>query len=501
MKRKNVLIIHTDQQRADSIGCMGNGHARTPNIDRLAESGTLFTRHIAANPICSPSRASLLTGQYVPGHNLWCNGVPLQRKEYLNYNGNALPSDGWGIASEPATMADMFASAGYRTASFGKLHLTPWKAPEFHNFPEAIANLAKGQFDEWFGPYYGFEHVELTYGHGPQPCGLGKYAQWLKREHPDAWTVANKPPQTRPEPLFGDLYEHELPYELHNSNWLAERFDDYVKNRPTDQPFFVFIGFPDPHHPFTPCREIAQLFMDADVHSPVDAAGDGVRNSPVLNICQRRLSSDEQEKLHWVLRFTYAMIHQIDLAVGRILKTLDDAGLSDDTIVIFTSDHGDFQGDHGLLYKGYGASNSLLHVPFVMRAPGSGLPGRVDLPMSNCDLLPTLAALTGVAGPEKVDGTDIIPVVRQDGEHYVFAHSSSGDPKSVNFTVYDQQHRLTYYPWHDFVELFDHEVDPEESRNVAGEKQYGETSRRLVNKIYINLAKTHNPILNRLGGW
>ena len=140
MNKKNVILLHTDQQRGDHLGCMGNPYIRTPNIDRLAAEGTLCTRHIVANPICSPSRASFFTGLYPPGHNVWCNGVPLNRREFNDIdrrNENVAPQGSSGFDPEPTTIADMFAAAGYDTASFGKLHLTPYLAPENRGFPES----------------------------------------------------------------------------------------------------------------------------------------------------------------------------------------------------------------------------------------------------------------------------------------------------------------------------------------------------------------------------
>lgn len=126
MSRKNVIILLADQQRFDSLACHGNRHARTPNLDRLAAGGTVFTRHLSSSPICSPSRASLMTGLYPPGHNVWCNGVPLNRREYsvTDPRGERGPGDAQsGFHPEPATIADCFTQAGYDTVGFGNLRL------------------------------------------------------------------------------------------------------------------------------------------------------------------------------------------------------------------------------------------------------------------------------------------------------------------------------------------------------------------------------------------
>jgi len=498
---RNVIILHTDQQRADSLGCMGNPYVRTPNLDRLAQQGTICRRHIVSNPICSPSRASLLTGLYPPGHNVWCNGVPLNRKEYVDVDSRCerMGCDCQeGFHPQPTTMADMFASAGYDTASFGKLHLTPYMGPKSYGHQENEDLWRDGVFDDWHGPYYGFRHVDMLVGHGEGPCWLGPYSHWLKQQHPQAW---NDLAQQQPRPIerFGDLYVSSLPLEAHHSIWLAERLNSYLTSeRPKGQPFFAFVGFPDPHHPFTPCRDVMPDFTDIEVQQPGDPQCRGTANSPVDDLNQEQLGHIDDEELRTVIRHTYAMVYQIDVAVGRILDTLEATGLADDTIVVFTSDHGDFLGDHNRLRKGIAASNSLLNVPLLISAPGSDLPTEINTPVSNCDVLPTLSSLTGVSAPENVHGTSLCD--NQTGE-YAMAFSSNGAPRSVNATIYDQDHRLTWYPHVPYVELFDHRQDATESNNVADAPPYRDHAARLKQILAERMATFTNPILNRISAW
>ncbi|MHB9109453.1 MAG: sulfatase family protein [Armatimonadota bacterium] len=502
MIRKNVILLHTDQQRADSLGCNGNPCVRTPNLDRLAAEGTTFTRHIVSNPICSPSRASLLTGLYPPGHNLWCNGMPLNRREYVTLNpaNERVPADGGcGFVPEPATMADVFATAGYDTASFGKLHLTPFLAPESYGFPESNGLWRSGALADWRGPYYGFRYVETVAGHGLMPPGV--YEQWMQREHPEEYRRVREDQPARPHPQIGDLFSSSMPFALHNTSWLADRLCAYLHERPASQPFFAFVGFPDPHHPFVPCDEILREFIDAPLHDPHDPDGAGQAGSPVLRLNQVPPNSIDEEAIRAAIRHTYAMVYQIDLAVGRILEALETLGLAEDTIVAFTSDHGDYLGDHGSLRKGYGASDSLLRVPFVLRAPGCDLPRQVETPMSNTDVLPTLASLAGVAPPAWQHGEDITQVVRAGQPHDVFAFAGNGDATSRNYTIYDDRYRLTWYPGADFCELFDHQADPGECRNIAGEPDQRERVGELKRRISEQLAASYNPIQGRVCAW
>jgi arylsulfatase A-like enzyme len=504
---RNVILLHTDQQRYDSLGCTGNPLVRTPHLDALAADGTVFTRHFTANPICSPSRASLLTGLYPPGHNVWNNGVALSRREYAIFDTRSedqrCDARG-GFIPQPPTMADMFAGAGYDTASFGKLHLTPYLSPTAWRFPETTTNWQQGLFDDWSGPYYGFQHCELTLGHGEGACHAGHYGHWLQREHPEA-VARLREHQPRPFPEIGDLYASTLPFALHHSHWLAERLAAYLRRRgPGDAPFFAFVGFPDPHHPFVPCADIAPDFESCAVQEFVDPEGAGMAGSPVLPLNQQSLAEMgiSAEAVRQAIRYTYALVYQIDLAVGMITAALQEAGLADDTIVAFTSDHGDYLGDHGHLRKGFGASGSLLHVPLLIRAPGSDLPSRVDLPVSNADVMPTLAALAGVTPPPVQHGADVSALVRDGRTHQAFAFSTNGDVTSLNHTICDERYRLTWYPGvEDFVELFDHANDPGECRNVAGEAQHREAQERLLALLKERLAGWYSPILARTAAW
>jgi arylsulfatase A-like enzyme len=499
MPQKNVLILQTDQQRFDSLGSSGNPYAHTPYLDRLAYEGTVFTRHIAANPVSMPSRASLFTGLYPPGHNVYTNGIALNRQEYTNAN----PAPQWSeadIPPVPPTLADIFARAGYDTVSFGKLHLTPNLAPPSFGYPETWELWQSGTMEEWHGPYYGFRHVDLTLGHGEQPCEAGHYGRWLQQEHSEAYQRAlrNRESAPRPIPNLNDLYPSALPYELHHSAWLAEQFVNYLHTRPVS-PFFAYIGFPDPHHPFTPCQETLDELNDLEVKEPEDPTGAGIAGSPVRDRFGMDISNFNTHERCLVIRYTYAMVYQVDRAVGRILQALKDHDLWDDTIVLFTSDHGDFLGDHGRLRKGAVASDALLHVPFILRAPGSRLPGRVDIPMSNADILPTLATLAEIEPPAWIHGKDILQVLRQGDQHHVYAFCANGNPLHTNYTIYDAHQRMTYYPYHEYVELFDHREDPGELHNLAAKQSRNVL--RLISILQERMLHYNNPILGRTAAW
>lgn len=509
----NVLLIHCDQLRYDGLGCNGNQFARTPNIDALAAEGCVFTRHIAGNPICMPSRACLMTGMYPLGHNLWCNGVALPRAEYADPavvkadRDPRRPALQGPLVSEPATMADVFAAGGYSTACLGKLHLTPWMAPASTGYHESTALWKAGTLDDWRGPYYGFEHAELALGHGENVANFGPYAQWLAREHPQvhgevrAYLDRHKR-HDLPIPSIADLYPSVIPSDCHVSSWLAGRFIGYLNERAdAAKPWMAFVGFPDPHHAFSPSYDVVRHFENIDVPDPLDPAGDALAISPALRRAQQDIRSLTVEQRRMIVRYTYAMIHQIDQAVGRMVEAIKQCGQWDRTVIVFTSDHGDYLGDHGQLRKGFNGTHPLLHVPFVMRAPGAGLPSRVDTPMSNVDVLPTLAGLAGVTPPSGVQGRDILSLVRSGGTQTVFYYGHNGDPQVAQYGAYDAHHRLSYHPHERYAELYDHRSDPAETRNLAEASTHRDIARSLLDQVRDHLLHSVNPALNRAAFW
>ncbi|HEO70814.1 MAG TPA: hypothetical protein ENN80_06075, partial [Candidatus Hydrogenedentes bacterium] len=338
---RNILLLHADQQRQDSLGCYGNAVAQTPYLDALAAQGARFNHHYASNPVCMPSRASLLTGRHLPAHGVIDNGIPLDARE--------------------ATLAQALACAGYATFAAGKLHLTPYQSEAARGYGESFGAWDAGAFDGWDGPYYGFEAVRLVLGHGEGAVNptRGHYGRWLAERHPEVFDCIG--PEGAPEPKFPGVYRSQLPPEVHWSTYVADRVIARLEQIDRARPFFVFAGFSDPHHPFVAPETYAARLEDADFPAP-HADPEEHAGRPEL---YRRLFTEnvfakdggaspvpEGEHFRCIVQHTYAMVALIDACVGRILDALDRLGLADDTVVCFTSDHGDLLGDHGLLYKG-----------------------------------------------------------------------------------------------------------------------------------------------------
>lgn len=499
---KNVLIIHTDQQRYDSLGCTGNPYVDTPNIDQLAREGTLFTRHVAGNPVCTPSRCCLMTGRYPPGHGTWANGMALARREYVKYhhceNWVFPPED---VIPEIPTVADRFAAAGYRTACFGKLHLTPNQAHPSYGYDECFETWQSGEMNGWRGPYYGFQHVELTQGHGETPCLLGPYSQWLKENHREVYdrVVARDKENMLPHCAV-TMYASEVPSELHHSRWLADRFAAYLDDRREGSeasPFMAFIGFPDPHHPITPSYDLAERYQDRGVLPAVDH--EGIKKPHMDHL--KHVDHFTEEDRTKVRQYTHAMIEGIDRAVGRILFALEEKGMLDETVIVFTSDHGDFLCDHAVLEKENLCAEPLVHVPCILRAPGEDLPSTWDKPISSVDVLPTVMRLAGLDAPADVDGCDVSAEMAEDGKHQVFSYAFHETPEYHNMAVYDGDYKLLYYPRTERTELYNVRDDPHEMTDLAADPDQAERVRQLTVDAARGLMKHTRAIGHRVAVW
>jgi arylsulfatase A-like enzyme len=336
---------------------------------------------------------------------------------------------------------------------------------------------------DWNGPFYGFEHAEFINGHHEKnQLSAGHYADWIRRKDPALVEEILRNPPEHPHQLWAS----PIPQELHHTTWLAERFDAWLGSDPLQQPFCGFIGFPGPHHPFAPSHDILPEFQDWEDPGIHDSQAKFLQNSGYALYAREPEPPkidfrDEPEFLPEARRHTAAMIRQIDLAVGRILDSLDQRGLRENTIIIFTSDHGDFLGNHHMLFKHMGACRDLMNVPFLLSGPGIEPGSTDDQVMSSIDVLPTLAAMAGVTPPAFCPGRD--RSVPGSGEgHRAFGVSynsliSGANHRLDNYSVMDGRYRATFYPRQGFTELTDYQQDPWETQNLADAPEHAERLR------------------------
>jgi arylsulfatase len=433
--KPNFLFINTDQQRLDSLGCYGSAIARTPVLDRLAAGGVRFDRCYTANPVCMPARASWFTGQYPSHHGCWQNGVPLDPESDMIHT--------------------RLKAAGYHTGLIGKIHLDNiWMRSTPH-------------------PKYGFDLLLECEG---DPYCKDEYFQWLDRHGLFESYMAQFKAGGHSE-----RYVRDIPPEFHQNSWITGHVDEYFQARKGDgKPFFLSVGFFDPHHPFDPIEPYASMFDAAAMPKPIT----GDREEAMTPYARERRAGyvdvvSDPARIGATIAATHAMVAHLDDAIGRVLKSLRDSGLEESTVIVFTSDHGELLGDHGLLHKGPLFFESSLRVPMIWKFPDSwGVKGVDSGFVSSVDLAPTVAELAGVPGPARMQGQPLFScdgglrplparsaaLTEWRGEKL---HQGTGAPPTpaVRCLVTDDW-KFVHYQGKDFGELYDLKQDPNELNNL-----------------------------------
>jgi arylsulfatase A-like enzyme len=502
----NVILIHTDQQRFDSLGCMGNRFAQTPNLDRLASEGQCFTRHFAGNTVCMPSRASLLTGTYPSYHGVVANGIPLPRHDprmigpQLAQNRRAQQ-----VLSHVPTLADLLKEEGYNTAAVGKLHLTPSQAHADSGCQESHELWETGKFDNWHGPYYGFDHVDMSLHHGERV--FAHYANWLKQQYPEEFERIHVRRERPAPPLAtvpGDVYPSPVPEAAHHSTWVGDRAVEYIERQSQDAPFFLWVGFPDPHHPWTPPQEVWERFVGKGAEESTFGKETNFTNSMSRReVYPQNAPGDlDEDGIRLIREATNAQIHLIDRNVGRILKRIEEKGIADDTLIIFTSDHGDYLGDYGRIRKDSYACRALSNVSFIVKIPGRTIPISDNSASDNTCIVPTTLEALNIEAPEHIQGRSLFANSPESPGPLPMTQSL-GPVNSThrNISIWDDRHRLTYFPGTGEVELFDHADDPYELKNLSDDPAYGQRRDELYRKLLKQTVDMTHPHIGRISTW
>ena len=483
-KRPNFLFIITDQQRADWLGCYGHPVLKTPNIDRIAARGTRFDNFHAASPVCMPNRASLLTGRYPSLHG-------------LRYNGCVLPESA-------NTFVDVLAEAGYDTTAIGKSHLQPftgmaptgksiedihatgeaWQVDRPETYEEEPPNYQSAQPYAIRTPYYGYQNVDMVTSHGDR-CG-GHYGQWFRETAPD-WKALHDPANELAHNYScPQAYRTPIPEDLYPTAYIRDRTLDHLNARAGDDtPFFTFVSFPDPHHPFNPPGKYWDMYSpdDFDVALPYGAhknptppmawlhdnwKGDGGQTTP-----QTAMMLDEQQ-IKEAMALSAGMMSFIDDAVGDILDQLESTGLIDNTVVCYNSDHGDYMGDFNMILKGALPFRAITRVPFLWSDPADPTPASTPALCSTVDLAATILERAGLAPFNGNQGQSFLPATQGgDGprDEVLIEYNDGGKrlgfeaPARVRALVTDKW-RYTLYRDQHWGELYDLINDPSECNNL-----------------------------------
>lgn len=398
-RRPNILLITSDQHRGDCYGFEGRA-VRTPHLDQLTREGTRFSACITPNVVCQPARASMLTGLLPLTHGVHDNGIDLDEE----------------VAQRG--FAGVLADAGYRTAFVGKAHFSTYHTFVPSGRPENVAS-AHRYGDGWHGPYMGFDHVELMLiGHNwwlpERPPGGLHYEHWYHRGGRGDALDARYRQRLAPDTNAAQTHRSGLPVAYHNSTWVGDRTIDYLRTAARgDSPFCLWASFPDPHHPFDAPAPWSHLHDPAAIDLPPHRARDldrrpwwhraALESTPGItgemrSVRERysRIPPQTDAQLRALIANYFGMIALIDHNVGRIVEALADRGLAEDTLVVFTSDHGDWLGDHGLILKGPMFYEGLLRIGLIVRGRGVPASQMIADPVSTLDLAATFGEIAGV---------------------------------------------------------------------------------------------------------
>jgi choline-sulfatase len=440
-KPKNVVIIMSDQHRPTALSFLGNTPARTPNIDAFAATAVNFSNCYCSNPVCTPSRASLLTGLYTHNHGAFTNGTP------------------WPF--EHKTLAHMFGAAGYMSALIGKMHFVD---AQTHGFDYRI------DFNDWYqflGPktkLYAEELSQANSGSGmPQIDDL-----W--RDFGDPWKDVREKDDRQGFVSFGRV--SKIPEEQQFDAFVARESIRFLKQHSGKQPFFLVTSFLRPHDPFMPSQRFADMFKAEDMQLPpsygkVDLATvpAEVKASIERNRPTPELNNPETARRH--MAYYYANLAEMDDNVGKVLRTLRELNLENDTIVLYTSDHGEMLGDHKLWQK-FQFYESSCRIPLLVRVPGIAGGKTSKTVVSNVDIAATLAELAGVHPLKGKDSHSFAQDLRTPGttrDTTVFSEYNLRNPRA-KYMVRRGDWKYNFYT-HDTPELFNLKDDPQELRNLA----------------------------------
>jgi arylsulfatase len=481
-RRPNVLFITTDQQRYDTLGVLGNAQVRTPNLDALAARGSVFTRGYIQNPACIPSRACLMTGRYVHQHGV----------EYMEPEIGTTP----GLPPWETTLMERLQGASYTTAAFGKIHQMPPRG-----WDETALTLGKGA--RW----------TVAQGSPLGPSQLGPvYAEWLERKRPGAYEsiyAQRRQPEYREQ---AQAIVNTLAADEYVDYWIGENTWRYLERPETgspERPFFLWCGFCGPHGPFDPPEPYASMYRQGEM--PLSPTLHARQKNTRDERRQSRFDREDGEALaRKITAYYWGMVTFIDDMIGRIMDVLTRRRLWENTLVVFTTDHGEMLGDFGRLGK-ENFTEAVTHVPYLVVPPGSQPGSRgggndsverfVDSFVEHVDLAPTVLDYAGVPQPRELPGMSLRPILEDpaitrtpDTRDSIICEHVSNDRKRRTKCVRTDRYKLVYGGTEDAhtrgetVQLFDMERDPLEMVTVAGEPAYQDEVRRHLDLLLHRLS-------------
>lgn len=478
--RPNILWICSDQQRFDSLGCYGNPFVQTPNLDRLAAEGVLFEHAYSQSPVCTPSRASFLTGRY-------------PRTTRCRQNGQAIPAD-------EVLVTKRFQDAGYVCGLAGKLHLAPCNPNVCEGTEQRIAD----GYDQFF------------WSHDPSDAWFTHdYTQWLR----------DKGISRDSAPFHESEYVQVIPSEEHSqTTWAIERAMSFIGSAEKfKQPWLFSVNMFDPHHAFDPpiaALERYRCMLD-DIPLPNYVEGE-LENKPIWqridhagaygNRAGYPYKAMRDIDHRWIRAAYWAMIDVIDTQVGRLLDFLEKTGQRERTIVIFTSDHGEMLGDHGIYLKGPYFYEPAVRVPLIISGPGILSTGaRSEALVELVDLAPTLLEASCIPQQPGMQGRSLLSLLtgettldthREDVYcEYYNAMGWHQDPAAHATMVRSIAHKIVVAHGTGSGELYNLYVDPEETDNLWDSAESLSIRLEMQERVMDRMAWTVDPLPMRQAPW
>ena len=479
----NVLLITSDQHRWDALGTQSPG-LKTPALDRLAAGGILYERAYTCNPVCTPARVSILTGQYPSKHGCYTIGT-------------GLPED---YPTVPQAMAD----AGCFTALCGKAHFQPCANQPLGDNGSLEAPPRNADFDffrGWSGPYYGFQHAKLAISHSNEGNAASMhFGVWLREQGVDVGRYWGNGAYT-------DWGAWNLPEEFHNSRWTADETIaalDMATGR--DKPFFIWSSFQDPHNPCVVPEPWASMYDPDDMPDHRLHEGEFDDKPPFYRgghegtgwgdpdldcdkpwMCFRGIDFMGERETRELTACYWGMVSLMDHHIGRILDHLDATGQADDTLIVFTTDHGDYLGNHGLWWKGLPVYDDMQRIPFIVRHPGCRTPGaRSGALQSLVDIGQSALSAMGLEMPAGLQGVDQLGAWQDAGDtarDWAMCEFRATEGPFMQKTFVHDRWKLVVYHARDYGELYDLESDPDHHRNLWTDPAHAEVKAALMQRL------------------
>ena len=474
----NVLLLYSDQHNAKVLGCYDNWEVYTPNIDKLASEGVMFTNAYTQNPICTPSRMCIMSGQYTHNHGYY--GLMGRKPENLPH------------------IFSYLKKYGYTTGMAGKIHTPAGWLSEYCDY------VADG---------YGYE-IPLTFWSERIEEGL----QGLRNNEYTLYLYEKGLGDDRDDKVLHEWYEKHgydagqgldarpsrLKKEDTIEGWTAAKTIDFIeKAHKENKPFCFWMTVPRPHQTYAPAKEFWDMYDEEKLKLPPNAEYDMSERhwsaKVTRNEFQNNLSWVVFEPKDWdsarrrVMHAYYACVTQVDYAVGEVLKKLGELGIRENTIVVYASDHGEFAGEHGMIEKAPGIGfRCVTRIPYIWSWPGHLPEGEMrDALVESVDFLPTVCRLAGIPMPNWVDGKDMYNVLYDNEDIRDIAVTENPLTKTINTKKYKfTQYLPEMCEGKDFGELYDIENDPWEIRNLYFDPEYKEIVQEMRYKLYCWMVRT-----------